>query len=52
MAASLKRKSLSEPKYPEVQIPENIKRFSMSQIAKVTDNFHSRNFIGGGYGPV
>jgi transposase len=53
MAASLKRKSLSEPRYPELQIPENIEQFSMSQIEKATDNFHSRNFIGGGgYGPV
>ncbi|CAD6220005.1 unnamed protein product [Miscanthus lutarioriparius] len=53
MAASLKWKSLSEPRYPELQIPENIEQFSMSQIEKVTDNFHSRNFIGeGGYGPV
>lgn len=53
MAAPLKRKSLSEPRYPELQIPENIEQFSMSQIEKATDNFHSRNFIGGGgYGPV
>ncbi|XP_039794288.1 U-box domain-containing protein 33-like isoform X2 [Panicum virgatum] len=53
MAASLKRKSLSEPRYPEFQIPENIERFSTSQIGKATDHFHSRNLIGeGGYGPV
>ena len=53
MAASLKRKSLSEPRYPELQIPENIEQFLMSQIEKATENFHSRNFIGeGGYGPV
>ena len=53
MAASLKRKSLSEPRYPELQIPENIERFSTSQIGKATDHFHLRNLIGeGGYGPV
>ncbi|TVU10626.1 hypothetical protein EJB05_44170, partial [Eragrostis curvula] len=52
-AASLRKKSFSQPKYPELQIPENIAQFSMSQIGKATDNFHSRNFIGeGGYGPV
>ncbi|CAN6223289.1 unnamed protein product [Urochloa humidicola] len=53
MAASLKRKSLSEPRYPELQIPENIGQFSTLQIANATESFHSRNFIGeGGYGPV
>ncbi|CAL5065551.1 unnamed protein product [Urochloa decumbens] len=53
MAASLKQKSLSVPGYPELQIPENIEQFSTLQIAKGTESFHSRNFIGeGGYGPV
>ncbi|WVZ63208.1 hypothetical protein U9M48_012858 [Paspalum notatum var. saurae] len=53
IAAPLKQKSLSKPRYPEVQIPENVEEFSMSQIGKATDNFHSRNLIGeGGYGPV
>ncbi|KAF8753211.1 hypothetical protein HU200_011658 [Digitaria exilis] len=53
LAASQKHKSLSEPRYPELQIPENIEQFSTSQIGKATEHFHSRNFIGeGGYGPV
>ncbi|KAF8675244.1 hypothetical protein HU200_047917 [Digitaria exilis] len=53
LAASQKRKSLSEPRYPELQIPENIEQFSTSQIGKATEHFHSRNFIGeGGYGQV
>jgi hypothetical protein len=52
MAHSLKKTSISQPRYPELQIPENIAQWSMSQIAKATDYFHSRNFIGGGYGPV
>jgi hypothetical protein len=54
MAHSLKKTtSISQPRYPALQIPENIAQWSMSQIAKATDYFHSRNFIGeGGYGPV
>ncbi|KAJ1289032.1 hypothetical protein BS78_02G134700 [Paspalum vaginatum] len=53
MADPLKQKSLLKPRYPEVQIPENVEELSMSQIGKATDNFHSRNLIGeGGYGPV
>lgn len=53
LAASQKHKSLSEPRYPELQIPENIEQFSTSQIGKATEHFHSRNFIGeGGYGQV
>ncbi|KAL6656520.1 hypothetical protein ACP70R_007346 [Stipagrostis hirtigluma subsp. patula] len=53
MAPSLKEKTLSKPRFPEVQIPEHIEVFSMSQIGKATSNFHSRNLIGeGGYGPV
>uniref|UniRef100_A0A0D9XH14 RING-type E3 ubiquitin transferase n=1 Tax=Leersia perrieri TaxID=77586 RepID=A0A0D9XH14_9ORYZ len=53
-AASLKNeKSLSTPRYPELQLPEHISRFSMSNISKATDNFYPRNLIGeGGYGPV
>ncbi|KAK3129390.1 hypothetical protein QOZ80_6BG0478790 [Eleusine coracana subsp. coracana] len=53
-APSPKRKTiLSQPRYPELPIPEHIAQFSMSQIGKATDNFNSRNFIGGGgYGPV
>ncbi|XP_062199359.1 U-box domain-containing protein 33-like isoform X2 [Phragmites australis] len=53
LAASLKEKTLSKQRYPELQIPEHIEQFSMSQIGKATNNFHSRNLIGeGGYGPV
>ncbi|XP_062194204.1 U-box domain-containing protein 33-like isoform X3 [Phragmites australis] len=53
MAASLKKKTLSQPRHPDLQIPEHIAQFSMPQILKATDNFHSRNLIGeGGYGLV
>lgn len=51
--ASLMEKTLSKPRYPELQIPEHIAQLSMSQIEKATNNFYSRNLIGGGgYGPV
>ncbi|KAL6838453.1 hypothetical protein ACP4OV_031698 [Aristida adscensionis] len=53
MAVSLKKKTLSKPRYPELQIPDNIEQFSMCQIAKATSSFHSKNLIGeGGFGPV
>lgn len=53
-AASLKKeKRLSTGRYPELQLPQHISRFSMSMISKATGNFCSGNLIGeGGYGPV
>ncbi|OEL14989.1 U-box domain-containing protein 33 [Dichanthelium oligosanthes] len=51
--AASPKKSLSEPRYPELKVPEHIDQFSMLQICKATRNFHSENLIGGGgYGPV
>jgi hypothetical protein len=50
--ATSPKKSLSKPRYHELQIPEHIGQFSMSQIRKATRNFHTENLIGGGYGPV
>ena len=51
--ATSPKKCFAEPRYPELQIPEHIVQFSISQIRKATNNFHSENIIGeGGYGPV
>jgi len=51
--ATSPEKCFAEPRYPELQIPEHIVQFSISQIRKATNNFHSENIIGeGGYGPV
>ena len=51
--ATSPKKSLTKPRYQELEIPEHICQFSMSQIRKATRNFHSENLIGeGGYGPV
>lgn len=51
--ATSPKKCLAEPRYPELQIPEHIVQFSISQIRKATSNFHAENIIGeGGYGPV
>ncbi|KAL6623518.1 hypothetical protein ACP70R_033397 [Stipagrostis hirtigluma subsp. patula] len=41
------------PRYPELLIPDHIKKFSMSQIGEATSNFAEENLIGkGGYGRV
>lgn len=49
----LRERTLTKKRYPVLQIPDHIAEFSMSRIAKATNNFYSQNLIGeGGYGPV